>query len=838
MPVLRISCTCIAVRVVIVTLSLITSFQIRLFAVERYGRVIHEFDPWFNFRATQYLVDNGWTEFFTWYDHSVWYPLGRPVGTTIYPGMQVTAASIYHVLTAWLGVDVSLNDVCVFLPAGFSILACIFTGGIAYEAGSPGRKWSAFTAACGLMSVLPAHLMRSVAGAFDNECIAVTAMTATFYWWIRSLRTEQSWPVAFVAALSYFYMVAAWGGYTFVLNMVGVHAACQLFANGVRKFSWNLHKAYHVFYFVGTALAIRVPVVGWMPLQSMEQMGPLFVLVIANIYAFVHVQSKKMGEREFSIFKRRMFVYGAAGVCALLFAIVQSGKVGPLSARVRGLFVPHTRTGNPLVDSVAEHQPGTPDAYWRYLHYSYYVAPLGFVVSAAHYVKTRDASALFLPLYAMTAYYFANRMVRLIIFLGPIASSLTGVGAGYLLDDIADNIRWLQKHLFEDGPEGASEDDEDKDKDAPKASNGKDKPAPFSPNVSRKGGKKAAKAAGKVGSASVADDLKAKFVEPFRERYNSKNGRGARSFVCIALLLWGGRHVRQFWDYSHMMARGMSQPSVMFKGTLQDGRTVMVKDYVEAYHWLRDNTPEDARVMAWWDYGYQIAGMANRTSIADGNTWNHEHIANLARSLTAPEEKAHRVIRHLADYVLVWAGGGADDLAKSPHLFRIGKSIGHTTGTVDMYEIQSKFGVDQYGRPTPMMANSLLYKLVSFQGKVSEERFREVYTSKFRKVRIYEVVNVSMKSRNWLKDPANRMCDAPGSWYCPGQYPPALAKFTGIIKPAYRMPAFAKQQMEERARRDAEKKEAAAQKAAEMKAAEELRKATSAEEGETAHTEL
>ena len=827
-----------AVRVVIVTLSLITSFQIRLFAVERYGRVIHEFDPWFNFRATQYLVDNGWTEFFTWYDHSVWYPLGRPVGTTIYPGMQVTAASIYHVLTAWLGVDVSLNDVCVFLPAGFSILACIFTGGIAYEAGSPGRKWSAFTAACGLMSVLPAHLMRSVAGAFDNECIAVTAMTATFYWWIRSLRTEQSWPVAFVAALSYFYMVAAWGGYTFVLNMVGVHAACQLFANGVRKFSWNLHKAYHVFYFVGTALAIRVPVVGWMPLQSMEQMGPLFVLVIANIYAFVHVQSKKMGEREFSIFKRRMFVYGAAGVCALLFAIVQSGKVGPLSARVRGLFVPHTRTGNPLVDSVAEHQPGTPDAYWRYLHYSYYVAPLGFVVSAAHYVKTRDASALFLPLYAMTAYYFANRMVRLIIFLGPIASSLTGVGAGYLLDDIADNIRWLQKHLFEDGPEGASEDDEDKDKDAPKASNGKDKPAPFSPNVSRKGGKKAAKAAGKVGSASVADDLKAKFVEPFRERYNSKNGRAGRSFVCIALLLWGGRHVRQFWDYSHMMARGMSQPSVMFKGTLQDGRTVMVKDYVEAYHWLRDNTPEDARVMAWWDYGYQIAGMANRTSIADGNTWNHEHIANLARSLTAPEEKAHRVIRHLADYVLVWAGGGADDLAKSPHLFRIGKSIGHTTGTVDMYEIQSKFGVDQYGRPTPMMANSLLYKLVSFQGKVSEERFREVYTSKFRKVRIYEVVNVSMKSRNWLKDPANRMCDAPGSWYCPGQYPPALAKFTGIIKPAYRMPAFAKQQMEERARRDAEKKEAAAQKAAEMKAAEELRKATSAEEGETAHTEL
>ena len=47
----------------------------------------------------------------------------------------------------------------------------------------------------------------------------------------------------------------------------------------------------------------------------------------------------------------------------------------------------------------------------------------------------------------------------------------------------------------------------------------------------------------------------------------------------------------------------------------------------QAYTWLKDNTPEDARVMAWWDYGYQIAGIANRTTIADGNTWTlgHQH---------------------------------------------------------------------------------------------------------------------------------------------------------------------------------------------------------------------
>ena len=35
------------------------AYFIRLFAINTYGRVIHEFDPWFNFRATQYLADHG-----------------------------------------------------------------------------------------------------------------------------------------------------------------------------------------------------------------------------------------------------------------------------------------------------------------------------------------------------------------------------------------------------------------------------------------------------------------------------------------------------------------------------------------------------------------------------------------------------------------------------------------------------------------------------------------------------------------------------------------------------------------------------------------------------------
>ena len=45
---------------------------------------------------------------------------------------------------------------------------------------------------------------------------------------------------------------------------------------------------------------------------------------------------------------------------------------------------------------------------------------------------------------------------------------------------------------------------------------------------------------------------------------------------------------------------------------LRNGEQVIIDDYREAYFWLRDNTDPDARVMAWWDYGYQISGIAQR----------------------------------------------------------------------------------------------------------------------------------------------------------------------------------------------------------------------------------
>lgn len=62
--------------------------------------------------------------------------------------------------------------------------------------------------------------------------------------------------------------------------------------------------------------------------------------------------------------------------------------------------------------------------------------------------------------------------------------------------------------------------------------------------------------------------------------------------------------------------------------------------------------------MSWWDYGYQITAMANRTILVDNNTWNNTHISRVGQAMASSEEKAYEIMKELdVDYVLVIFGG-------------------------------------------------------------------------------------------------------------------------------------------------------------------------------------
>merc|ERR1712161_101361 len=402
------------------------------------------------------------------------------------------------------------------------------------------------------------------------------------------------------------------------------------------------------------------------------------------------------------------------------------------------------------------------EAYFQYLNVICYLAPIGFGVVAL--IGCTPASS-FLIVYGLASYFFSLKMVRLILLAAPIASICAGIFLGYfwawsiggIFGEARPSLNFLLKEA--DSTESsplAIENDLFSDDTA-------------TLNDTKKNGKSKKKKAQKKKNMA-AKSTNSKSCDPLWVR-------AVRLAVGVYFVQQSIPKVNDFKAMCHQIAKQISHPTIITKGqNRQTGETVVVDDYREAYFWLRDKTPEDARILSWWDYGYQITGIGNRTTIADGNTWNHEHIALLGRILTGPEKDAHRIARHLADYVLVWAGGGGDDLAKSPHIVRIANSVYRQMCPGD--PTCSSFSRGRDGRPSPMMAESLLFKLHSagmHEGvEVDPNRFKEVFRTKYGRVRIFKILSVSEASKKWVSN--NRVCDAPGSWYCRGQYPPALEK--------------------------------------------------------------
>ena len=92
----------------VLVLSFSISFMIRSQGAD-YGFELNEFDPFFNFRATEYIVENGYVEYFDWHDDKSWYPEGRNMSNS-QTMLHLTAAATYQIF----GGDLSLYDFTIF----------------------------------------------------------------------------------------------------------------------------------------------------------------------------------------------------------------------------------------------------------------------------------------------------------------------------------------------------------------------------------------------------------------------------------------------------------------------------------------------------------------------------------------------------------------------------------------------------------------------------------------------------------------------------------------------------------------------------------------------------
>ena len=82
-------------------------------------------------------------------------------------------------------------------------------------------------------------------------------------------------------------------------------------------------------------------------------------------------------------------------------------------------------------------------------------------------------------------------------------------------------------------------------------------------------------------------------------------------------------------------------PTILNSGTQFDMST---NDWADAMQWLRENTPEDAVIASWWDYGYWISTLGERKTLADNSTLLDWQIRKIAATYMSTPEDAWQIL--------------------------------------------------------------------------------------------------------------------------------------------------------------------------------------------------
>src|ERR687896_1025860 len=97
--------------IAVLAISFSTAFIMRAYPL-KCGFFLNEFDPYFDYRATKYIVDNGLQAYLNWHDTMSWYPEGRNVPATSQTGLHIVAAFLYEIF----GAGSSLLDFVIIFP--------------------------------------------------------------------------------------------------------------------------------------------------------------------------------------------------------------------------------------------------------------------------------------------------------------------------------------------------------------------------------------------------------------------------------------------------------------------------------------------------------------------------------------------------------------------------------------------------------------------------------------------------------------------------------------------------------------------------------------------------
>ncbi|MGI0003769.1 MAG: STT3 domain-containing protein, partial [Candidatus Nitrosotenuis sp.] len=405
-----------------------------------YGFQLNEFDPFFNYRATKFIVENGIPAYSQWHDNMSWHPYGRDVVNTSQVMLHVTTAILYGAF----GGGSDLYGFTILFPIVFGSLTAIVVFSLVRVIG--GTTAGLFASL--LYSISLPVITRGSLGWFKSEPLGLFYGLLFLYLFLSGIKTSsRKIAIAKLIGGGIFlgFAFSAWGGTDFFVIPLGLFILVLPF---VRKDMNFLRWAIPVFV-LGLAISLAPferPGLGFFTkVSGFMIIGPTLFLVACSFIQNLSSEGKR---------KRN---------CALLLIAVAAVGIGVLSSNVFGLpsfrylnaINPFLTTTDPLVDSIAEHSTTT--IFQSFLFHSVFMifAAIGVWLifkNLSNDSNNRRDVHIFALIFGLLGVYISSAFIRLELFSSLSVIVLGSVGLAMLTKEIFRQEQKENKKLVKSHP--------------------------------------------------------------------------------------------------------------------------------------------------------------------------------------------------------------------------------------------------------------------------------------------------------------------------------------------------------------------------------------------------
>lgn len=413
----------------ILAVSFSVSAMVRSQAAD-YGFQLNEFDPFFNYRATQYLLDNGLNAYVHWHDDMSWYPAGRDVFSTAQVPLHVTDAILYKIF----GGGMSLYDFTIIFPVVFGSMTAVVIFALVRVLGGT----SAGLFASLFFAISPPIIVRGTIGWFKSEPLGLFYGLLGVYLFLSGLKSEnKKIAISKLVGGGFFLAIgfASWGGIEFFLLPLGLFFVALPFIRKDHKFLlWAVPLFVAVTMIISGGLFARPGPSFVFGVRGLAMIGPAILLVIIIL---VQKYSKEQ-------YRLRNSLLVLAALLVIGGVILAASGTHSVSFRYLNAINPFLTSEDPLVDSVAEH--ATPTLAQNFSYFSILMLFAGLGIWLVFRNKNGDPSAsrfsirnemiVFALIIGMVGAYAGSTFSRLELLTATSVIVLSSIGLAALVGDI------------------------------------------------------------------------------------------------------------------------------------------------------------------------------------------------------------------------------------------------------------------------------------------------------------------------------------------------------------------------------------------------------------------